>query len=582
MASTFKIKSLSAVLVAIGLSAACEVTLAATVYKWVGPDGSIQYSDRPPPGQQEGVERKRIDTGVNAIAPAKASPAVTGGSNDGGGGQNRVGEVGFGQAGTANTDDGGGPVVSGGPPSSSVGGGTASGGTGPTSAPVTAGTEAADNAASGTSSDGTSAAESSAISIGGVSESESIGSTTGTSSSTTPVPVAATATAGSGTSRSSTAKEPASSALAPSTPEASVVVIKPAASPAADSASATPSATTPSSTASESTSSGSSSPEGAAAAAASSTTSSGSTSVVTDATEEAAVDPYKSPPAPAPVYGPIRSAVDREIDFRRRCAASGVVFCEGFDSKEVVDKYSNLYPDGTPRAKFDSSMKASGAGSLRIDHLPHEQAAWWQYRYERDTGERFRAGDTMYVQFRQRFDDNMMSVRFNNSWKQVIFHMNGAACAGLELTTVNTYLSNIPTMYSACGGRSTIVYFAKYVYAWQQGDYVCSTADTSRCGYYRPNQWMTFYYEVKIGDWGKPNSHVLAYMGYEGEPLKSFVNIKDYQLDNNDGADDGFNAVTLTTYITGKDMKQDHPVASSWYDELIVSRKPIPSPGYKE
>ena len=89
---------------------------------------------------------------------------------------------------------------------------------------------------------------------------------------------------------------------------------------------------------------------------------------------------------------------------------------------------------------------------------------------------------------------------------------------------------------------------------------------------------MTFYYEIKVGSWGKPNSSIKAWVAYEGEPLKQFENGTNYQLDFNSSPSDAFNAISLTPYNTGKSPAQDHPVAYTWYDELIVSRRPIPAP----
>jgi hypothetical protein len=42
-----------------------------------------------------------------------------------------------------------------------------------------------------------------------------------------------------------------------------------------------------------------------------------------------------------------------------------------------------------------------------------------------------------------------------------------------------------------------------------------------------------------------------------------------------------FGKIWLLPYMTGKDPAQIHPLAQTWYDELIISRDPVPFPGGK-
>jgi hypothetical protein len=39
-----------------------------------------------------------------------------------------------------------------------------------------------------------------------------------------------------------------------------------------------------------------------------------------------------------------------------------------------------------------------------------------------------------------------------------------------------------------------------------------------------------------------------------------------------------FDSLTLLTYMTNKSVLKNHPAAYTWYDELIVSSKPIAPP----
>jgi hypothetical protein len=288
---------------------------------------------------------------------------------------------------------------------------------------------------------------------------------------------------------------------------------------------------------------------------------------------------------PQEVAVPGASAEDEtgpDLDFDRRCHSPGVVKCAGFDSpKEIAP---SVYNDsrGQLRALIDTDVKSSGRGSLRFEipsHSGQNSSGGWTS----GLGAAFGQGQTFYVQYRQRFSPEFLKTKYQDAegWKQSIFHMGTSTCAAMEITTVNSYHRGYPQMYTNCGGRSFDVDLHNYDFLYETGDYNChrSNPNPHDCAFYKANQWMTFYYEIKIGGWGKPDSTIKAWVGYEGEPLKQFENGLNYQLDFNSSPSDGFNAITLTPYNTGKSPAQDHPTAYTWYDELIVSRQPIPAPG---
>jgi hypothetical protein len=274
-------------------------------------------------------------------------------------------------------------------------------------------------------------------------------------------------------------------------------------------------------------------------------------------------------------------ATASDADFQKRCQSPGVVKCAGFDTPHEVAAY--LYNDsqGQLRALVDTDVKASGKGSLRFEiptHSGQNSSGGWTS----GLGAGFGQGQTFYVQYRQRFSPEFLKIKFQDAegWKQSIFHNGKSTCAAIEITTVNSYHRGYPQMYTNCGGRSFDVDLHNYDFLYETGDYNCHRQNPNGhdCAFYKANQWMTFYYEIKIGTWGKPDSGIKAWVGYEGEPLKQFVNGVNYQLDFNAGPSDVFNAVTFTPYNTGKSPLQDHPTAYTWYDELIVSRQPIPAP----
>jgi hypothetical protein len=88
---------------------------------------------------------------------------------------------------------------------------------------------------------------------------------------------------------------------------------------------------------------------------------------------------------------------------------------------------------------------------------------------------------------------------------------------------------------------------------------------------------MTFNYKISIGDWGQQNSVIQAWVGLPGQPQKQWVNLTNFKLDV-DTPGNNYNSIDLLNYMTGKDSKLNHPIAYTWYDELIVSKRPIAPP----
>lgn len=287
------------------------------------------------------------------------------------------------------------------------------------------------------------------------------------------------------------------------------------------------------------------------------------------------------------------SGDDPEADFQARCQAPGVVRCVGFDNttSDIVQNV-NLWPDGDGvfRGGLDTTIKASGAGSLRFE-LPSNGGAniagqWSQLVPPYDgLGAHFGEGSTFYVQFRQRFSSEMLAntAIWDSRWKQVAFYMNQVACAGVDLTTAHynygVYPDNFPIMYANCGARPLYTNNGAPPTDLQQGDYNChyGSFNATDCLYYTADTWMTFYYQVSVGVFGQNNSSVKAWAALPGKPYKQWINMPNWRIDYNNGHDDYFNNITFLPYMT-RLSRVTAPTAYTWYDELIVSTQPIAAP----
>ncbi|MDP2325173.1 MAG: hypothetical protein Q8N51_14245, partial [Gammaproteobacteria bacterium] len=144
---------------------------------------------------------------------------------------------------------------------------------------------------------------------------------------------------------------------------------------------------------------------------------------------------------------------------------------------------------------------------------------------------------------------------------------------------LNQWLQGHPTMYASCGSLNLHVPLPDGDIRLQQGDVDCRyRSDRSGCMNYRADEWITFYFEIRFAAFGSASTHIKAWMGYEGQPLKQIVDFPNFSLDYDSSPSERLNRIQITPYHTGKDASQSHPSAYTWYDELIVSTQPIPAP----
>ncbi len=287
-------------------------------------------------------------------------------------------------------------------------------------------------------------------------------------------------------------------------------------------------------------------------------------------------------------------------DFQSRCASPGVFVCEGFDdaSKFVPGRSPNtgLYPgsDNTIEIVQDTTIKASGNGSLKFPIKANDGTGNtvrddnWLLNFGRTFGQ----NSTFYVQFRYRLDAAYVNTNWEepengaSSPKIADFAYHNSSCGQTEITTNNRGGMAMPMMYTSCGGRgffvnpgTTIWNDSSPPYQWQNGFYNCAYKwDPGRpggCFKMPADKWTTFYYRIKLGNWGEPNSQITAWVAPEGQPLQPFVDVTNMAM----RADTpGYDAIWFNVYMTGFLATARNPAANVWLDEVIVSTGPIPAP----
>jgi len=299
--------------------------------------------------------------------------------------------------------------------------------------------------------------------------------------------------------------------------------------------------------------------------------------------------------------------VPPQQDFQTRCAAPGVIVCQGFDDPSVFAPA--VWPGSGPYISdvntyptIDTTVSASGGGSMKftIPGLEGSNAGYWRQLFTSSLSagptqaQLMGPGSTFYVQFRQRFSPEFLSNVWpqigggTTYWKQEIFSNDQSTCGNEELTTVNDNDNGYPVMYSQCGQDIFQTSIGNGDYLNEQA--ATPTATSYNCHYqtannvagscfmYPANTWVTFYYKVTIGQWGQANSTIQAWVTMGGQPYVEWVNMPNHTLNQDPGLP-GYDMVTLLPYMTSRDGTiSAGPTAYTWYDELIVSSQPIAAP----
>ena len=336
-------------------------------------------------------------------------------------------------------------------------------------------------------------------------------------------------------------------------------------------------------------------------------------------------------------------------DFIARTDLPGTIYANGFDTAGDLgtEGSGNLVGYGTygggttcataPCPTIVSASPASGAGNLKFTIGPGNNGAaagnWWANwcaSLANTSGCQFGAGQTFYVQMRQRWNANFLNAGtiFKVNWIATAgdndgctpsTSSNGAlcktSCTEIELVTQqDPQWNRFPTNYSKCPGSKPVIGFET---AFPTSPY--GTDDFKRqlgrpspyctknlavngtqftvgnCFGFFPDEWMTFSYKVSAGTRGNGSSpgqecdtttsnmtscyygnDVWMRMGRNGLPTE-LVNTWTGPISAGQLAESlKFGKTWLTPY-SGSDTFASGGTAE--YDELIVSAELIPDPG---
>jgi len=305
-----------------------------------------------------------------------------------------------------------------------------------------------------------------------------------------------------------------------------------------------------------------------------------------------------------------------EADFQARCAAAGVLVCTGWDNASDFTPASGgggyadgLYPasDGTYQGTMDTTIKTSGAGSLKftiragsVHPFAPLPAGQWLANFGPSgcgTGgvpcpHSFGANSTLYLQFRMRVDDPMLTFNWttvsDTGWKTFIVFgpIPGPSCTNTQFVQENSYQHNIFFGYTSCGTPALVTNGGNTPYNYQQGAYSClygtNTLTDPTCFRYVSNTWITEYWKVTIGSLGTASTHFEAWAGFPGQALQKFIDLPNFTFSTLAGgsAGEGLQEILLTPYWSGASASTTTPAATMWFDELIISTQPIAAPKF--
>jgi hypothetical protein len=304
---------------------------------------------------------------------------------------------------------------------------------------------------------------------------------------------------------------------------------------------------------------------------------------------------------------------DATADFKRRCAQPGVIRCVGFDEISIL-RGRHGQPSGitagASQPTIDPMVKASGAGSLKFtipSRSPADTSGSFFTSFADDLSVQFGPLSEFFIQWRQRFSRELLETRYEGAggFKSVIVGTGDqpgrryASCTALAVVLTNYRQRGFPFLYNSCTGSASHGRHDPFFEALpndfklqnaRAAPYcLYSQARTSffpprgNCFGYFPDEWMTFQLGIRVGPRVGDefaSSYVALWMARENQPSELVVRWGPYNLSaGNPAENQRFGKVWLTPYNTGKNPAQDHPVAHTWYDELIISRRRIPDPG---
>jgi hypothetical protein len=332
---------------------------------------------------------------------------------------------------------------------------------------------------------------------------------------------------------------------------------------------------------------------------------------------------FAKPTPPPVVTPPVVTPPAGSSDFDVRKSAPGVVRWFDFDTPPPVWSGAPINYGVTPGNQttptLDTSIKASGAGSLRFD-IPSagtsNASGTFFANFSSDLSKRYGENSEFFLQWRQRFSATMVNYTFlaSGGGQQAGIKQMGldagdyvapslpygvrtySTCEAIDVLVQTYYQQRFPISYNSCTGSPSHGPYAGFYSNEPGGDFGlqnaagCMYSDYSKCFRWVADEWLTFEVRIKTGarvNGEFQNSEYQLWAARDGKAPQLLIDwhpgVNGYfpltARDGNTNDDQSFGKVWLLPYMTGKDQVTPHPLAQTWYDELIIAEKPIAFPG---
>lgn len=293
---------------------------------------------------------------------------------------------------------------------------------------------------------------------------------------------------------------------------------------------------------------------------------------------------------------------EARLGFTRACDSPGVLRCYDFDDEEDLDlRLGGPFMDDPACedgrcGRIDTQVVASGAGALRLDTASGSGGPpIFPLNFTEDrTG--IAEGEEFFVQWRQRFNAAMMrqfrgidGFEFAGGWQQIqVTNPDPPGgeqdmCGSVQVIVTQDPRFHGPTMSHGCSSFVAIERVVDNVDVFLQtgADALCRYADGNPtappCIAYPIDEWVTWQLHVSVGRWNEPSSSVRLWMVRAGEPRVVVFDSDDLSFAGEES--DAFGKVWLGPINYRRDTSEEHPLASTWYDELVISTQELPDPG---
>jgi hypothetical protein len=313
------------------------------------------------------------------------------------------------------------------------------------------------------------------------------------------------------------------------------------------------------------------------------------------------------------------------------CTGNPAQGCNGYNFGQYPDgngSFANITRDTTTPAEGGSSML------FTIPSLsPANASGQWFTNFSPDLSVQFGAGQTFYIQWRQRFSPCYLFNGANDAaclangtprtfagglgWKLAQIetgdipgctpsHSTSDVCAqnctDLEIVTQNTYHRGFVQMYNSCGTSTSHPNpYWPFEEPYGASDFkmenampapycLYSTGPTyPGCYHFIANEWLTFYEVITLGPRGSSgndewiNSTVQLFVARDGGQYTQVFNFEPSPpgialVAGPAASNQKYGKIWFTTYNTSKDPTVSQPVAYTWFDSLIISTQPIAPP----